>query len=129
MRNYDGVKIWTMVAPLRRAHMLEWAETQHLPYAARTFSVVLRPGQGLIMPPHTVHAVYTAETSYMEGRMALMVADGYRCLRRSLLELVYPWVTNEEPAQQMVQKIEHLDDLLERHFNREKLAHHYREWE
>lgn len=105
--NRDGLKLWSMSAPLTREQLVYFGEHGKLPEDVKTFTVQLGPGDVLVMPPSTVHFPTTVENCYMEGAMHMMFSDFLSIAKTALAELRYPNITNEPSAQQLVRKLRH----------------------
>ncbi|KAI9761180.1 MAG: hypothetical protein M1840_002012 [Geoglossum simile] len=106
----EGRKLW-LLCQLSEADWAEFAE-RGLSFTGGRWSYVwLGPGDVLIMPPGTVHAVFTPENTLCAGGNAWSQKRMGDTMRSIAFETAHPVVTNDEEVVQ-------LPDLLEKTYQR-----------
>ena len=110
----EGEKLWMTWPAISHAEITSWADsTKDMP-AESAFPLSLQPGDLLIQPAGRVHAPYSMIEVLMTGTMHWDSREMLNVLELSTLEREYPKITNEDTAQDFLERIMDVHFLWQR---------------
>jgi len=110
----EGRKQWLTYPEMTMAETDVWADSENYspPYPA--MNITLERGSLLVIPPGRLHAPFSLSDVAMTGTMHWDTRNMIRVLLLSMLEVVRPGVTNEDPAIDFLPKIKAVAELWQK---------------